>query len=302
MLKRTSWIQRMSYILQVSVTLAIICRPNHFPNRPYATTQASRLPDSPTFTLVHAQVTARLPRCHFPVPLLYDTSNMSSNTDPPKTSLFSNLGSGSTSTPQPYTDGQFSNVNTFQTQQQPSLFSNLGGAPKPQSSSSPFAGLLSSQSKPQSSSNPFAGLLSSQPQTASGTGGLFGASTTNTSQPQATSLFASQNNPTSQPLQSSLFASQPLQQQQNHAVQPQQQQQDGQQSYGPTGAPQPAYFDSLLERGRKRTNGVDGRDGFGELPSLQLGLGDISRRVRELGGAGGAGGQAKQARGRDAKT
>lgn len=47
---------------------------------------------------------------------------------------------------------------------------------------------------------------------------------------------------------------------------------------------------------------MDGRDGFGELPSLQLGLGDISRRVRELGGAGGAGGQAKQARGRDAKT
>lgn len=31
---------------------------------------------------------------------------------------------------------------------------------------------------------------------------------------------------------------------------------------------------------------MDGELGFGELPSLQLGLGDIARRARELGGVG----------------
>lgn len=172
------------------------------------------------------------------------------------------------------------NTNNLQPQSQPSLFSNLGGA-------------AASQSTP----NLFTGLGSSQQQTASGTGGLFGASTTTNTQPAATNLFMSQNNATNQPLQSSLFASAAPQQQQNQSVQPQQQQPTVSQSNGQT--PQPAYFDSLLERGRKRTNGGEGVGGSGELPSLQLGLGDISRRVRELGGTGG---QVKRARGQDAET
>lgn len=188
---------------------------------------------------------------------------MFSNLNQPKptTSLFSNLN---TNTSQAQTQpSMFSNLNTntTQTQSQPSLFSNLGG--------------------------------SSQQQTAAGSGGLFGASP----QPTGTSLFASQNNPTSQPLQSSLFASSAPQQQQSQAAAAQQQQSIGQQSNGQT--PQPAYFDSLLERGRKRTNGGETIGGSSELPSLQLGLGDISRRVRELGGTGG---QAKPSRVQDAKT
>ncbi len=176
----------------------------------------------------------------------------------------------------------FSNpsTNNLQPQSQPGLFSNLGGA-----------------SASQSTPNLFTGLGSSQQQTASGTGGLFGASTTTNPQPATTNLFMSQNNPTTQPFQLSLFASAAPQQQQSQSVQSQQQQPTGQQSNGQT--PQPAYFDSLLERGRKRTNGGEGVGGSGELPSLQLGLGDISRRVRELGGTGG---QAKRARGQDAKT
>ena len=49
---------------------------------------------------------------------------------------------------------------------------------------------------------------------------------------------------------------------------------------------QPAYFDNLLEKGRKRTHDADGAPGFGDFPSLQLGLGDISKKVRELGSVG----------------
>jgi len=193
----------------------------------------------------------------------------------------------------------FSNLNTStsQAQTQPSLFSNLNmNNLRTQSQSSlfgPLGGAPASQSTP----NSFPGLGSSQQQTASGAGGLFGASTTTNAQPPATNLFASRDNSTAQPLQSSLFASSAPQQQQSQAAQSQQQQSIGQLSNGQT--PQPAYFDSLLERGRKRTNGGEGVGGSGELPSLQLGLGDISRRVRELGGTGG---QAKHARGQDAKT
>ena len=47
----------------------------------------------------------------------------------------------------------------------------------------------------------------------------------------------------------------------------------------------PGYFNSLLEKDKKRTREVEGGAGLGEIPSLQLGLGDIARRVRELGGS-----------------
>ena len=49
---------------------------------------------------------------------------------------------------------------------------------------------------------------------------------------------------------------------------------------------QPAYFDNLLEKGRKRAHDADGGPGFRDLPSLQLGLGDIAKKVRELGNVG----------------
>lgn len=47
---------------------------------------------------------------------------------------------------------------------------------------------------------------------------------------------------------------------------------------------QPAYFDALLEKGRNRANGKSQGPDLEEIPSLQLGLPDISRQVRQLGG------------------
>ena len=65
--------------------------------------------------------------------------------------------------------------------------------------------------------------------------------------------------------------------------QQQQQQPPNQQSQsGPVNA-QPAYFNHLLERGKKRTNQDKDAQQLGELPTLQLGLGDIARKVRDLG-------------------
>lgn len=57
----------------------------------------------------------------------------------------------------------------------------------------------------------------------------------------------------------------------------------------PAAQTQSAFFDSLLERGRRRPNDENGVNGLGQVPGLQLGLSDIGRRVRELGGAQGAG-------------
>ena len=50
----------------------------------------------------------------------------------------------------------------------------------------------------------------------------------------------------------------------------------------PTGA----YFDSLLEKNKKR---AQGETVAGELPSLQLGLGDLRQKLRKLGPSGGTG-------------
>lgn len=95
---------------------------------------------------------------------------------------------------------------------------------------------------------------------------------------------------TGQPAQtgtSSLFsANQQLNQQQS---QPQQTPQNPlpplAQSTQSAQATQPAFFNSLLERGKKRPFAAGSQDNsYGELPSLQLGLDDIRRKARELGG------------------
>ena len=46
---------------------------------------------------------------------------------------------------------------------------------------------------------------------------------------------------------------------------------------------QAAYFESLLEKNRKRQRQNGGLSEMEDIPSLQLGLGDISKRVRQLG-------------------
>lgn len=82
-----------------------------------------------------------------------------------------------------------------------------------------------------------------------------------------TSVFGSQSQAQSQPSQASIL---------------------GQSQARPSGqTTQPAFFNSLLERGKKRPLSAIGQNGsFEELPSLQLGLDDIRRKARELGSGG----------------
>lgn len=55
-----------------------------------------------------------------------------------------------------------------------------------------------------------------------------------------------------------------------------------------TQATKPAFFNSLLERGKKRPlSGTAQNGNFEDVPSLQLGLDDIRRKARELGTTGG---------------
>lgn len=104
------------------------------------------------------------------------------------------------------------------------------------------------------------------------TGGLFGASTT---QP------ATQNQTQGQDAGKSLFGSLSTANN-NNANQPQNQNQQAVTEAAPAN---PAYFDQLLERGRKRQT-EERITPFGELPALELGLADISRKVRNLGQGG----------------
>ena len=43
-----------------------------------------------------------------------------------------------------------------------------------------------------------------------------------------------------------------------------------------------AYFNSLLEKNKKRARGIEEANGLNEVPSLQLGLGDISKKIKNL--------------------
>lgn len=196
-------------------------------------------------------------------------------------SLFGSLGASTAPTQQSQpvqSASLFGNLNSSQPQQQqqPSLFSNHGGQSKPQTSGGLFGGLGLGQHQA-SSSGAAAGA-------GGGGGGLFGAPATTTTQPSST-LFGQQNNASSsQPMGSSFFAnSQPQQQQQQSQLG---QLQDGPQSGGLRTPSQPAYFDSLLEKGKRRSVAANGRADLWEVPDLQLGLGDIARKVRELGGIG----------------
>lgn len=177
----------------------------------------------------------------------------------PTSSLFGNVSIPTTSQSQPA--------------QSASLFSHTAGSQPPPQQSSLFTG-LGGQSNPQTTSSGAAG-------------GQF-----NTSQPagsqfqQVSNPFPSQNITTGPQASGTTLSSslQPQQQQQGQTTQPEQQ--DGQQSAGLGKVSQPAYFNTLLEKGKQRANASGGGNGFNELPNLQLGLGDIAKRARELGGLG----------------
>ena len=193
---------------------------------------------------------------------LFNTTATSAQPQPVQTSsLFGNTSTAQSQAPSIPSINISNTTSSSQPQQQPSLFSGPGGG---DTKSSLFG---SSQAQQTSSS---AG------------GGLF-AST----KPAASSIFGTQNNATtSQTSGSSLFAPQPPKQQDTQKPQGQQVQQDGQQVQQGAKPRQPAYFENLLEKGKKRTRDADGESGLRDLPSLQLGLGDIAKKVKEIGGTG----------------
>ncbi|KAL4888530.1 Nup93/Nic96-domain-containing protein [Aspergillus ambiguus] len=99
--------------------------------------------------------------------------------------------------------------------------------------------------------------------------------TSTTQAPAGGSLFGAQSQAQQQPAQSSILG------------QSQAQNNTAQTSRPSNQATQPAFFNSLLERGKKRPLSAIGQStNFDELPSLQLGLDDIRRKARELGSGG----------------
>ncbi|PYH47267.1 linker nucleoporin NIC96 [Aspergillus saccharolyticus JOP 1030-1] len=95
--------------------------------------------------------------------------------------------------------------------------------------------------------------------------------TSTTQTPLGGSLLATQLQAQQQPIQSSSFGQNSMQ---PSAAQP----------AHVSSQTQPAYFNSLLERGKKRPLSATGLNStFDSLPTLQLGLDDIRKKARELG-------------------
>ncbi|KAH8732252.1 Nup93/Nic96-domain-containing protein [Phaeosphaeriaceae sp. PMI808] len=213
-------------------------------------------------------------------------------------SLFGNLGASTSGAPA--AKPLFGAAPSTSTGATPSLFGNLGGTTAPAGTPQPagtgglggslFGGTLGAAKPATTSAFPSLGAPAA-PQAQAQTGGFSSLFTkpaatqqSNMANPQQTTGLG----------QSSLFGAAPTQQQ----SQPQQQQQQQQQQGAPVsqsnvGTSRSVAFDQLLERGRKRIAGENGGSNFDELPSLQLGLGDIARKVRNLGAGGPSADQAR---------
>lgn len=171
-----------------------------------------------------------------------------------------------------------------------SLFGNTGAATSNPSGTSLFgASTANATSQPPGGSSLFGGNTTTNNATsqAGNTGTSLFGNTTNTTYQPANSLFASTANANSQPGQNpnaSVFG---------HGILPSQQAQQSNidRPHNPNAPPpQPAYFQALLERGNKRM--ADDNNG---LPQLQFCLGDISRKVRNIGQGGPSAGLARGA-------
>ncbi|CAG8949250.1 hypothetical protein HYFRA_00004875 [Hymenoscyphus fraxineus] len=195
------------------------------------------------------------------------------------------------------------------------LFGGLGTASTTSSGGGLFGSLMAPSSKPAQSGGLFGGLSStsttSTPQQA-GTTGAFGglgqgSSTAGASTFGGSALGGGASAPSGglfgQPQQqksSGLFGATGGNTQQNgtgnvgglglgQSTQPQQQQQQGlAASQGPLqqstqNGQNHAYFDSILEKSRKRAYG---ESAGAELPQLQLGLSDLRQRIKRLGSVG----------------
>jgi len=156
------------------------------------------------------------------------------------------------------------------------LFGGLGGGAQPAAATNSGGLFGSALSNPapaqQTTGGGFGGLG----------GGLFGAGNTSL-QPAKTGLFGATAN-TQQQATAPLLGASTLVNNASLAVQSQAQPQNGVQSGPMGGSTNGAYFNHLIERGKKRQGPDSGIAQFDELPSLQLGLGDIASKVRNLGG------------------
>lgn len=159
-----------------------------------------------------------------------------------------------------------------------------GGAAAKPATTNLFGGGQSTAAQPAATTGGgglFGGGTTATPNAGQTGGGLFGASTAQPAQQAGggASLFGAANKDAGK----SLFGG--LGESTNNNNQNQNQNQN-QQALAPEAAPaNPAYFDQLLERGRKRQT-EERITPFGELPALELGLADISRKVRNLGQGG----------------
>ena len=194
----------------------------------------------------------------------------------PTSNLFANLNNSSTSAPQ----SQPLQTSSLFGTSQPATSSSLFGISKPEEKPNLLGKLSDAPSQGNTSAGgrfgqtgPSIGALGSLAQQQTNGGDLF-----QTSRPGVSSLFTSQQQPQqqSQTGETNLWQTQ----KQNSL------QQKSQQLGGLAKTSQPAYFNNLLEKGKKRTRADDEGAGFGDLPSLQLGLGDLAKKVRELGGVG----------------
>ena len=205
-------------------------------------------------------------------------------------SLFGNLGGSQPASTGTSGGGLFGTAGGASGGTTSSLFGNLGGG-----TSNAQSGTAQATSSGGLGGGLFGGLGAAK-STATTTPSLF-AGAASTTQPQQQSQpqtggFSLFSNTAAQPTtnntqqtgglgQSSLFNTTSTQQQ---TQQPQQQ--GASLAQANAGSGRSAHFDHLLERGRKRNAGENGTSNFDELPSLQLGLGDIARKVRNLGSGG----------------
>ena len=209
---------------------------------------------------------------------LFGTS-IAQSSQPPSSSLFANAAQASSSGQSGGLFGAAGNTTATSAQSSGSgMFPTLGGTQPPsQSANSLFApktqppsqggggGLFGSVT--QASQPAGGGLFNSTAQTQpTGGGGLSSGANQSTQPAGGGSLFGSTLGGNSAPLPFSQ-PGQPSAQQSGQPVK------NGD-------APRAALFEDLLERGKKRR---DVGDDTGALPSLQLGLGDISSKIKGLG-------------------
>ena len=188
--------------------------------------------------------------------------------NPPAKNLFGGLGGTplSTSQSQPAQSGSSLFGQTFSKPAQTSIGTNMFGGSNSQPQQQPQPSLFANptgHSKSSSSGGLFGNLGNTQSQQAGtttggnqSTAGLFGGKATNGDQlPEGYVAFGTKSY-----------------------------EKQNQELNGLGNGVHSGYFSSLLEKGKKRARRADDSSSFGDVPSLQLGLGDIAQRVRALGG------------------